>query len=309
MGFARFLIFFVFISYSLCFIPVTSAEVSPIVFTRAFADSDYGSYETDVLNAIIDITPEYGQTSLIPHHHPMPQSRQVLSLIKGDADVMWSVTSKQRESALIPIRLPLVKGFAGYRALVIQKGHQNKFPKHLDSQSLKQRSFVQGNDWPDLPILKFNGFNVHGENWSLWFSSMFTMVEKNIIDAFPRNITEISSDMMRHKERQIAIEKYHLLYYPNYEYFFIRPDNQQLANRMRIGLTRLLKNGTLEKLFNQHKSHAVAMTFINDPNRTVHHLTNPLLPYTLDYARWDLHTELAMSALGQNIEETFTQIQ
>jgi len=303
----RFMMLFVPVLYAFLYTTsVASAEHSTIVYTRAFADDDYGGYETKILAAIINATPEYGTTKLMPHHHPMPQGRQVISLIQGEADVMWSMTSKERESLLIPIRLPLTMGFAGYRALVIKNTAQPLFPKNLSTDQLKQRTFVQGSDWPDLAILKANGFNVHGETWSLWFSSMFSMVEKHLVDAFPRNIIEISKDIRRHKKRQVSIDKYHLLYYPAYEYFFVRPDQPQLANRIRIGLARLLESGMLESLFNEHQGHAKAMAFINDPARVTHKLVNPLLPYELEYARWDLKTEQAILALRHNVNDEFT---
>jgi len=276
------------------------AEQNTLVFTRAFADNDYGHFQVNVLKAVIEITPEYGETLVVPHPYPMPQGRQVVSLLKGEADVMWSVTSSEREAALIPIRLPLMKGFAGYRALVIKQGAQVNFPRHLSTEELKQRTFVQGNDWPDLHVLQANGFNAAGEDWSLWFSSMFTMVEKGIVDAFPRNIIEVNPDLTRHASKHIVLEKHHLLFYPNYEFFFVRPGAVELSDRIHLGLSRLIENGRLETLFSQFDRHKMGALILNDENRVTHHLENKTIPYELDYARWDLEQDKAIIALTRH---------
>ena len=67
---------------------VARVNAEELVYTRAFADDDYGSYHVAVLNAVFAATPEYGDVALTPHPHPMSQSRQLVTLLKGDADVM-----------------------------------------------------------------------------------------------------------------------------------------------------------------------------------------------------------------------------
>ena len=273
------------------------SESKNVILTRAFADDDYGFYQQKVLEAVLLATPEFGDTQISLHPQPMSQSRQIVSLLKRDSDVLWTATDANREALLTPIKLPLLKGFAGYRVLVIAKDAQHYFTRTLTTDALKTRTLVQGNDWPDLHVLTSNGFNAAGEEWSLWFTSMYTMVEKGIVDGFPRSVIEVNRDLTRHKDKPITIDKNHLLIYPNYEYFFVHPDNNALAKRIRIGLSRLIENGTLEALFNQFESHKLALTLAGDPHRTRHVLKNHALPYELEYARWDLEKDKAIEAL------------
>lgn len=277
---------------------MASVNAEELVYTRAFADDDYGSYHVAVLNAVFAATPEYGDVALIPHPHPMSQSRQLVTLLKGDADVMWSVTNSNREQRLLPIKLPLLKGYSGYRVLVINPSEQASFAQQT-GEALKQSTMVQGADWPDLNVLKANGYNVSGEDWSLWFHSMYSMVDKGLVDAFPRNIIEVHRDLTRHSEKAITLEKHHLLFYPNYEYFFVKPDNIALANRLRVGLIRVLESGELETIFNRFDAHRKAQRIADGKMRKVHMLTNPSIDYTLPYARWDKHTDLAINTLTQ----------
>ncbi len=276
------------------------ASQGEIVYTRAFPGESYGYYHAKVLERVIALTPEYGAHDVVAHPQPMPQGRQILSIINGEAHVMWSVTTDERERAMIPVRLPLLQGFAGYRVFVIKEGRQEAFPHSMTVAQLRELRSVQGNDWPDLEILRANGFDVHGAEWSDWFTSMFTMVQREVVDTFPRNIIEVHNDLGRHQKHNVQLEKYHLLRYPNYEYFFVSPSTPEIATRIRRGLIRMLENGELRDIFLAHESHKKAVAIASDTTRKVHDLDNPSLSNSLDYHRWMDDPEKAISALRQN---------
>ena len=280
---------------------MASVNAEELVYTRAFADDDYGSYHVAVLNAVLVATKEFGDVTLVPHPHPMTQSRQKLTLLTGEADVMWSVTNQSREQKLIPIKLPLLKGFAGLRVLVIHPSRQGEFSKEVDSSALQTLTMVQGSDWPDKHVLIENGYNVEGEEWSLWFNSMYSMVSRQLVDAFPRNIVEVHRDLNRHQDMQLSLERFHLLTYPSYEYFFVSPNAPDLANRLRLGLIRILENGELGRIFDSYEVHKKAEMLADTQNRRVHELGNPAVPYKLNYARWDKHKALAIQALKKEM--------
>ena len=131
-----------------------------LVYTRAFADDDYGIYHVAVLHALLNATKEYGDVTLVPYPQPITQSRQMLSLLKGEADIMWSVTNQAREQKLIPIKLPLLKVFSGFKVLVINPSRREELTKSADSRTLKSLTMVQGSDWPDIDVLTANGYSV-----------------------------------------------------------------------------------------------------------------------------------------------------
>lgn len=278
---------------------MTVAGQEDIIYTRAFPGDGYGYYHARVLERAIEITPEFGNQRVIAHPQPMPQGRQMLTLQRGEAHVMWSVTTDEREKLMLPVRFPLLQGFAGYRVLVIQQGRQIDFPPSMTGAQLKKLRTVQGNDWPDLAILRANGFDVHGAEWSDWFTSMFAMVQHGVVDTFPRNVIEVHNDLARHQQRNVELERHHLLRYPNYEYFFVSPETPQIAKRLRLGLARLLENGEMRDLFMKHDSHKKAVALAQDPRRKLHELDNPALSYSLDYHRWLDAPEKAIAALRQ----------
>ena len=273
------------------------AIADTVVLARAFANDDFGKYQIAVLSRALEVTSEFGELNISLHPQPMSQSRQMRSLLEGSADIMWSVTSKSRERKLTPIRLPLLRGYSGHRVIVVNTEEKAQFDGITSLESLKEKQFVQGADWPDLKILKANGFGVVSEDWSTWFRSMYLLVERNVVDGFPRNIIEIHSDIQHFDNNELAIDKNHLITYPNYEYFFVRSDKQQLANRIRLGLIRLIQSGELEEIFYSIDTHLLANDLLNDPKRQVHELNNPLIPGPLDYADWVKTPQLAVKAI------------
>ena len=145
---------------------------------------------------------------------------------------------------------------------------------------------VQGKDWPDLAVLQHNGFKVEGAQWSLWFHTMFTAIEKGMVDYFPRNVIEVTNDLERHKTKRIKLEDNFILRYPSYEYFFVSPHKPDLVNRIQIGLLRMLDNGELKTMFEKHENHQKAVTLATDPKRKIIELANPDLSYKFDDPFW-----------------------
>ena len=276
-------------------------DADTVVIATALATDELGNYQMSVLSRVLEVTAEYGDLSISRHPQPMSQSRQVRSLLEGSADVMWSVTSKSRERKLIPIRLPLLRGYSGHRVIVVNAAKKSEFKQITSLEDLKVKQFVQGSDWPDLEILQSNGFRVLSEDWSTWFRSMYLLVERNVVDGFPRNIIEIHNDIRHFDNNALSVEENHLLSYPNYEYFFVRPDKPQLANRIRLGLIRLIQSGELEEIFFSIDSHKLANKLLHDPKRQVHKLKNPLLRAPLDYADWVENPELAIKAVEKEL--------
>lgn len=262
------------------------AEGTTVVYTRSFAGKAYGYYHVEVLDAAMKATEEMGKVTVAPHSHPMPQARQLITVLKGEGDIMWSATNDEREAQLIPIRLPLLQGLAGYRVFVIAKANQAAFPASMSTLQLKQKIAVQGNDWPDLAVLQRNCYTVNGADWSEWFTSMFNMVQRGVVDYFPRNVIEVSNDLARHKDKSVMLEQNHMLYYANYEYFFVRPDKPELVARLKEGLRRILLNGELEALFLKFPLHKHALALASSPNRKTHELANPELSYHLVNPMW-----------------------
>lgn len=198
---------------------------------------------------------------------------RTLRLLKNkvEINVAWSMTSKDRERDLLPIKIPIYKGMYGYRLLFIKQGEQHRYDRNVTLQELKENfASVQGNDWPDIHVLKHNGFSVIG---ATVVESMFSMVEKGRVDYFPRSMLEIWYERQRHPHFKIEIEQNWVLHYPAYMYFFVHPEDTQLANVIETGLKAAIEDGSFDILFDSVQGDAVRKTQLS--KRKTIELSNP----------------------------------
>ena len=256
-------------------------------FTQSFAGPTYGVYHIDVMRAALRVTEDdYGAVTLERHPFPMPQGRQILTLLRGESDIMWSVTTDELEQQLLPVRFPLLQGLGGHRIFVINKNKQNAFGPGQTLDGIKLMTSVQGSDWPDTKILQYHGFTVASISWSDWYTTMYRSLEEGIIDYFPRNVVEVYRDLSYHNSDKLTIEQNHLIIYPGYEYFFVAPHAPELQQRLQDGLTRLLKSGELAKIFNRYPEHRKAWDMVKKGKRVVHLLESNVLSYSFENPDW-----------------------
>jgi len=275
-----------------------SALAEEYLYTQAFSDPEYGRYHIEVLHAAIRVTEnDYGAVTLTPFPVPLPQNREIQTLRAGESDIMWCVTTDELESQLLPVRFPLLQGLGGHRVFVIHDNRQKDFPAQLSLARLKTMSSVQGTFWPDTQILKYNEFAVQGISWSSWFSSMYRLLEEDIVDYFPRNVVEVFRDLSYHENPKLTIEQNHLLVYPSYEYFFVNPNKPELQARLQEGLKRLLVSGELVEIFNRYPYHKQGWEMARDKKRRVHRLASNVLSYQLKHANWISHPEALISEI------------
>jgi hypothetical protein len=177
------------------------------------------------------------------------EKRSVLLIESNQYDVHWINTTPDREKQLRPIRIPLDKGAIGWRAFFIRPDLQTVFDKVVSAEDLKSLIFVQGHDWPDVPVLRSNDFAVErSSNWS----GLFRMVALNRAQVFPRSILEISAEQKEPVAQGLVIEKNLILRYPAAYYFFVAKDNAELANIIERGLKKSFADGSFDKLFFQN---------------------------------------------------------
>ena len=258
-----------------------------VVYTQSFGGEEYGQYHIEALKAALRVTQDaYPPVTVTPHPMPMSQSRQLTTVLKGEADVMWSVTHDRLEHTLLPVQFPLLQGLGGYRVFVIHKNMQPFFQPDRKLEHIKKLQAVQGADWPDYTILKHHNFTVNSASWTDWYTTMYRSLERGLVDYFPRNVIEVHRDLAFHGSQHLTIEQHHLLIYPSYEYFFVAPDQPQLQKRLLEGLIKLVKSGELARLFAQHQNHRQAMVLLRQTSRVRHHIDNPGLSYEFAYPFW-----------------------
>jgi ABC-type amino acid transport substrate-binding protein len=263
-----------------------------VVYPLTSADDADSRYEYDwaVLRTVLQKTEaRYGPFELNQSTHPMSPQRVVQELLmpSGRINVLARATSPELEQQFMPVRLPIDKGLLGYRVLLVREADLPRYAAVRSLADLTPLRMGQGKDWIDVPILRNAGFTVV-EGTS--YSGLFPMLAAGRFDCFSRGVDEAQRE---YKERRamfpvLAVEPTLLLQYPLPLYFFTRRDDEgkQLAQRIREGMEMMIRDGSLNALFQKYKGDSIKAGGL--AKRRVLHIKNPHLPPETPLTRSEL---------------------
>jgi hypothetical protein len=205
---------------------------------------------------------------------PIPQARQILNIShnRGTLDVIWTMTSDEREKAMLPIRIPIDKGFFGWRIAFVHNDNARLLQNVKTIADLAKFKAGQGYLWPDTPILRSNGLPVvTGSD-----ETLANMLSAKRFDYFPRPIIAIWNEQKNQKEfSTFAIDTTFVLHYPTAFYFFVAPNRKKLAEDLTTGLNRAIADGSFDMVFNKHFQNFIRQADIK--TRHILELDNPLI--------------------------------
>lgn len=213
----------------------------------------------------------------------MLQGRALLRLQNGDGiDVVSTMTTAEREAAHLAIRIPIDKGLIGWRLLLINKSHAARMKSVRSIDDLKSLTAGQGTDWPDAAILRANGLNVYG---TTNYDALFSMLESDRIDYFPRAVTEIWNEVDTSQQR-LVVDPMLMLRYQTAIYFFVRKGNTRLATDIAEGLEKMIADGSFDREFQEYYGEMIRKSGLK--GRRVFDLANPLMPKDMPLSRKNL---------------------
>jgi hypothetical protein len=211
--------------------------------------------------------------TLDPSAQLIPQNRALQELGRQRRlDVMWTMTSVEREQQALPVRVPIFKGLFGWRLLLASAEVAARMGDVRTLSELSQFSLVQGLDWPDTGILQANGLKVVV---SPSYDAMFKQLRLGRADAFPRSVEEIWWELDRYGQG-LSVVPHICLHYPAAVYYFVAHEEPELAAAIELGLRRLRASGAFDSLF--MKYHREALDRARLGARRVIELRNPLMP-------------------------------
>jgi hypothetical protein len=271
---------------TLCFIigmllPTNTSFAAEEVIKHVMSNSDRDQQKTYYVAlltlAIEKAKHKYGSATLQALGTSMVYQRKLKSINNGELDVMWAMTSEQREQELLAIMIPIFKGLIGYRIMVIKDTKQQALSHVFRTQQIKSMVAIQAPDWADTDILRSNGFKVQTSDW---YNGFYRGVSQGFYDYLPKSILEPWAEMRRFRFENLVVENKHLLYYPAAMYYFVQKDNKDLAVRLEYGLNQAINDGSFDKLLYTYPAHQEALSKANLNSRVVHTLVNPFFPKT-----------------------------
>ncbi|HEY9027210.1 MAG TPA: hypothetical protein VIP05_23155 [Burkholderiaceae bacterium] len=255
-----------------CALGAASAR-TVVVYPRAeTARDDRDRYPVQLLK--LALQKAQVDVDLKPHPVFMLQVRALREVEqRSGLDVVWTMTSREREQALLPIRIPIDRGLLGWRLLLIDPAREPQFARLHALDELKTLRGGQGADWPDTTILRSAGLAI---DESARYGDLFQKLAAGRIDYFPRSVQEIWGELDAHRQQGFVIEPTLALHYPAAMYFFVNKQRADLAADIRRGLDIALRDGSFDALFQQYFGDVLRRSRLGE--RQVFELRNPLLP-------------------------------
>ncbi|MES2674218.1 MAG: hypothetical protein V4660_08255 [Pseudomonadota bacterium] len=245
-----------------------------IVEVQVVAPDRKGEYVPALLSMILNASKAPDEViDLLLSDHMLSQARWIAEVQKQDNNnILWTVTSKEREQLLRPIRIPIYKDLWDMRLLVIRKQDEEKFAQIKNKNDLTMYTAGQGAHWPDNAILLANGLGVMLGSGT---ENLYKMLQAKRFDYFPRSIVEFSAESRFVEASDLVVEKNILLSYPNPMYFFVNKANSELAERIERGWEIIIKNGEFDKFFYADAQVKSALEQLKKYDRQIIRLDNP----------------------------------
>lgn len=255
------------------------ARAMVLTYPKAESSGD-SRYDYDwavLLSAMEKTRSTYGAFEIKPSLHPLPPARISLEMLRPNSEINLFVraTSAELEKTFLPILIPVDRGLLGYRIFLIRPADQKKFAAVKSLDDLRQLSVGQGRGWADVAILNAAKFTVvEGSS----YEGLFPMLKLHRFDFLSRSLDEAWREYdERQLQNELMVEPGLLLYYPLPRYFFVRRDAEGalLAQRIATGMELMIKDGSLIKLFEQHKAALIKRAGL--AQRRIFRIPNPHL--------------------------------
>ena len=259
--------------------PAPAADPMTYIYHRDEGDIDVrNQYLWRVLRGALDHTRAAWGDYVLEPSIAMHEKRRIYVLENNEAGINVSLFPAQRglDDKLVPVRIPVDRGMLGYRVLLIRDSDQPVFSAVRSLEDLKKVRFGLLSWWEDVPIMTNAGLNVVP---GTAYEGLFRMLSAGRFDALSRSSSEVIQEFeLRGKDLPgVVIEKHLLLHYPMPAYFWFpnTEDGHRRAERVRVGLTEMIGDGTLRGLFDQEFAGLIKR--LDMDHRLVLELSNPLL--------------------------------
>jgi len=255
---------------------------APTVVRCPRIDNDIDQVCAEMLRLALDHAP--GAYVMQPWPVRVERSRALHELGRGRLlDVAWAVTSRARESALLPVRIPLDRGLSGWRIALVARADAQRFAGVHQLADLARFRAGLGHDWAETEVLRANGLPVvAGTNTE----GLPAMLAAGRFDYYPRPLRQAWVEARRYAKLGLVVEPHFALHFPSALYFFVNKTNAALAAVLEEGLRAAIAEGAFEQLFQEQNSTYLQRAAL--AQRRIFRLDNPGVTETLPLSVRDL---------------------
>ncbi|WP_285163694.1 hypothetical protein [Shewanella goraebulensis] len=259
------------------FIANTTLAKDVVIFNQPASskDSRY-QYSFELMKLILKQTEnDFGDWEIAHSEVFMTRDRVLSELISGSLiNVIAEAPKVGWNESLIPIKLPLRKGIQGFRVFIIKQENYEAFQQIQTLAQLKSYPTGSGIFWSTRNALEQAGFDVIvGSS----YEGLFHMLERGRFTSFGRGINEVSDELAIYSQSfpELVLDDNVLLHIPLITIFYVSPNNPKLAERIQIGMERIIANGQFDHAF--YKQYCHALENINLDSRIIFNIDNPLM--------------------------------
>ncbi len=237
----------------------------------------FARYYIGLLEKVLENTRgSHGDYIMRPHVRHIPSKRVLKETERGDAlNLMWApVSERLLESGMINIPIPLMKGLAGYRVMIVRAEDESRFGSVKSLNDLSDIVVGQKTGWGDVEVYKHNGIQVVT---SATFDSLFRMVSAKRFDAFPMGVDNVESTFNEYNKTNygLRINQNLLIRYSWNFNFFVNENYPELSERIELGLRDIQESGEFDKYFFDYFGELIQR--LNLSERTIIRLENQFL--------------------------------
>jgi hypothetical protein len=232
-------------------------------------------YTYDLLSLIMSVTPEFGDEKLEKSLTYMTRIRTLHELISGEyIHVMAEAPQPEWDEKLIVVPIPIRKGIQGFRLFIVNEKSKKLMDDINELDDLLLLSTGSGRNWSTKRVMEDGGFNVvTGSN----YNGLFGMLSKNRFLTFARGINEVYEEVASQKSTfpNLWVDENVLLYLPLATYFYVSPKKPLIAERIKVGLLRLIESGAFNEFF--YKSHCESILKAQISKRKTFRISNKFI--------------------------------
>lgn len=227
--------------------PAAQPEIV-IVDAPQSATDKRNTYTDELLEEVLRRTrKQFGPYNLLHAQSYMERERLLVELKGGQlVNITAQATQPRWESSLIPLRIPVDLGLSSWRISLIRKESQAALRKITTLDELKQVPIGVGSAWSSLPVFQTADFPT---TTSINYEGLFEMLMLGRFEHFPRGVNEVFVEygdrVANHPD--LAVESSFAIFFPFPKYFFVSPKSPKLAERIRVGLEGMVRDGSLRR--------------------------------------------------------------